>query len=418
LSHAPLEPQNSTAWFKDGKLEIWSPSQIPGLAAPAGQAGISQDNVTMHLVRAGGGFGRRLNSDYDIEVSRIARVVADERAAEKLPSVPVKLLWTREDDMGHDQYRPQAFHFFKAGLDKEGKVTAFRDYVATVTQTPVPTGEFPANGFVPNVQVTSGGIQPFSIPTGALRAPQTNGTSFVMQGFVDELAVAAGKDPLQFRLDLLSNSVPGARGGGAGSPFATRTRAVLEKVREMSGWNTARAKLPKGTGMGVAHQFAHAGYVAYVVQVTVKDKAIKVDKVWCAVDIGSQIVNPSSAKNLVHGGFIEGMSHLMAWEIPIEGGRVSPKNLNFDSYQLTRMSQVPVSIEVEFVLSQNAPTGLGEPSLPPAIPAIVNAIAHATGERLRTLPIKPQGYSGTTWSFLLAGAALPRSPCSPSLPQQ
>jgi isoquinoline 1-oxidoreductase beta subunit len=307
------------------------------------------------------------------------------------------------------------------------------------------------NGFVPNAQITSGAIQPFSIPTGALRAPGANGTSFVMQGFVDEIAVAAGKDPLQFRLDLLNNPVPaagggggapggrggpgggggfggnnlvaqgppqGGRGGAPGGPgggapaaggrgpggggggnqaFATRARGVVEKVRAMSNWDVARPKLPKGTGMGVAFQFSHSGYVAYVVQVTVDSKkAIKVDKVWCAVDIGSQIVNPSSAKNLIHGGFIEGMSHVMAWEIPIEGGRVAPKNLNFDTYQLTRMSQVPVSIDVEFVMTNNAPTGLGEPSLPPAIPAIVNAIAHATGERIRTLPIRPQGYSWAT----------------------
>jgi isoquinoline 1-oxidoreductase beta subunit len=397
LSHAPLEPQNSTAWVKDdGKMEIWSPSQIPNANTAAGNAGLTGADTTMHLVRAGGGFGRRLTSDYDNEVSRIARMVTDERKAAGQPSVPVKLLWTREDDMGHDQYRPQGYHFFKAALDKEGKVTAFRDYVAVSgaqNGTPVPSGEFPLNGFVPNGQVTSGQIQPFSIPTGALRAPGANGTSFVMQGFVDELAVAAGKDPLQFRLDLLNNPVPGGRGGGGA--FATRAKGVVEKVRDMSNWNVARPKLPKGTGMGVAFQFSHQGYVAYVVQVTVKDKAIKVDKVWCAVDIGSQVVNPSSAKNLVHGGFIEGMSHLMAWEIPIEGGRVPAKNLNFNEYQLTRISQVPLSIEVEFVLTQNAPSGLGEPSLPPAIPAIVNAIAHATGERIRTLPIKPQGYS---WS--------------------
>ncbi|HEX4999077.1 MAG TPA: molybdopterin cofactor-binding domain-containing protein [Terriglobia bacterium] len=406
LSHAPLEPQNSTAHFKDGKLEIWSPAQIPNPGGPAVQAGIQAGDVTMHLVRAGGGFGRRLTADYDAEVAKIARIVTDERAAATppLPSVPVKLLWTREDDMMHDQYRPTGFHFFKGALDSQGKVTAFRDYVATVTSATVPGQEFP-NGFVPNFQVSSGAINPFSIPTGSLRAPSTNGISFVMQSFVDELAVAAGKDPLQFRLDLLNNPVQagggggggrGGFGGGGGGFSAARAKAVVEKVRDMSNWTTARAKLPKGTGMGVAFQFAHSGYVAYVVQVTVKDKAVKVDKVWCAVDIGNQIVNPSQARNLIHGGFIEGMSHLMAWEIPIEGGAVATRNRNFDSYQPTRISQAPMSIEVEFVMSAGNPTGLGEPSLPPAIPALTNAIAHATGERIRTLPIKPQGYSWTT----------------------
>jgi isoquinoline 1-oxidoreductase beta subunit len=300
--------------------------------------------------------------------------------------------------MAHDQYRPTGFHFFKGALDASGKVVGFRDYVATVTSSPVPGQEFPS-GFVPNFQVSSGAINPFSIPTGALRAPSTNGISFVMQSFVDELAVAAKKDPLQFRLDLLNNPVGGGggggRGGGGGGFSAARARGVVEKVRAMSNWDVARPKLAKGTGMGVAFQFAHSGYVAYVVQLSVKDKAIKLEKVWCAVDIGNQIVNTSTAKNLIHGGFIEGMSHTMAWEVPIEGGRVPQGRLNFDTYTPARMSQSPISIDVEFVITQGNPTGLGEPSLPPAIPAITNAIAHATGERIRTLPIKPLGYS---WS--------------------
>ena len=197
LSHAPLEPQNSTAHYTtDGKLEIWSCSQIPALQNPALGAGIEPGKVTMHLVRAGGGFGRRLNSDYDIEVGKIARVVTEERAKAGLPSVPVKLLWSREDDIAHDQYRPSGFHFFKAGLDASGKLVAFRDFVAS-TNSVVPANEFP-RGFVANFSVHSAPITPFDIPTGALRAPGTNGVSFVMQSFIDEIAVAAGKDPLQY----------------------------------------------------------------------------------------------------------------------------------------------------------------------------------------------------------------------------
>jgi isoquinoline 1-oxidoreductase beta subunit len=385
LSHVPLEPQNATAHFRDGKLEIWSPSQIPSLQNPATGAGITPENVTMHLVRSGGGLGRRLVSDYDVEVGRIARKVTEERAALGLPSVPVKLLWSREDDMGHDQYRPSGYHFFKAGLDSAGKLVAFRDYVPS-TQSVVPANEFP-RGFCENVWVISSAVTPFDVPTGALRAPPTNGVSFVMQGFIDEIAVAAGKDPLQYRIDLLNSP---AGGGPAGGFNPVRARGVLEAVRDMSGWNR-RSQLPKGTGMGVAFQFAHAGYVAYVVEAAVTaNKAIKINRVWCAVDVGRQIVNVSQSESLVHGGFIEGMSHIMNWEITIDRGRAVQQN--FDEYRPTRMSQVPTDIQVKFLQTDFDPTGLGEPSLPPAVPAITNAIFAANGDRIRTLPIAKLGY--------------------------
>jgi isoquinoline 1-oxidoreductase beta subunit len=393
LSHAPLEPQDSTAWYKDGKLEIWSPSQIPQLANAAVPAGVQNTDVTFHLVRAGGGFGRRLVSEYDIEVSKIARMVADERSKAGLPSVPVKLLWSREDDMHFDNYRPAGYHYFKAGLDASGKLTAFRDFVGSYGATSViPANEFP-RGFTPNFWVSDSQATPFNIPTGALRAPGTNGVSFVMQSIIDEIAIAAGKDPLQYRIDLLNSPVnPGAQ--LPGNFNAERAKGVLEAVREMSGWNN-RSKLPKGTGMGVAFQYAHAGYVAYVAQVTVDNsKKIKVDKAWAAIDIGNQIINLSQSENLVEGGFVEGMSHLMAWEITIDKGRVVQNN--FNQYQPARMRQLaPNTIEVKFLKTNFPPTGLGEPSLPPAPPALTNAIFAATGIRIRALPLSKQGYSWT-----------------------
>jgi len=392
LAHATLEPMNTTAQWTDGKLEMWVPSQNPGSgsALVAKSLGIPEKDITVHLTRVGGGFGRRLMNDYMVEAAWLAQHV----------QAPVKLLWSREDDTTHDAYRAGGFAGLKAGLDAQGKLVAWRHHLVTYGDggklapgANISSDEFPS-GLAPHYALYTSAI-PLMLRTGYLRAPGNNAYAFVGQSFLDELAVAAGRDPLEFQLEILSNKmvpVPGEENKPKGPRDLNpeRMKGVLQLVAEKSNW-ASRKKEP-GRGMGIAGYFCHLGYFAEVADVSVdKDNKIKVNHVWAAGDVGSEIINPQAAESMGFGGVVEGMSH-MQQEITLADGKV--QQTNFHQHPLMRMKQVP-PIEVFWIKSNFSPTGLGEPTLPPILPAVGNAVFAATGKRIRTLPL---GKSGFSWA--------------------
>jgi isoquinoline 1-oxidoreductase beta subunit len=395
IAHVTMEPQGATAHWKDGKLEMWSTSTLPGdgRALVAKTLGIQQSDITTHMVRSGGSFGRRLQNDWLVEAAWIAKRV----------DAPVKLLWSREDDVVHDPFRPGGTFSLKGGLDAQGKLTAWRQHFATFgdekhTASGGGMGRdaYPA-GFPP-VYALYTSTQPLMLRTGALRAPGDNAYCWVGQSFLDEMAHATGRDPLEFQLELLSNKkAPWKSDGedavgdheptGPGVLIPERFKGVLQMAAEKSGW--ANRKKTPGRGMGIAAWFCHLGYVAEVADVSVDSAGkVTVHKVWAVTDIGSQIINPGAAENLVQGGIMEGLGHL-AQEITLVDGRIVQSN--FQNHPLMRMRQVP-EIECHWLKTDYSPTGLGEPTLPPTLPAVTNAIFAATGKRIRTLPLKSSGF--------------------------
>jgi len=390
VAHAALEPQNCTALFKDGKVEIWAPTQSPGPGRELTQKLLglpALEDVTVHVMRSGGGFGRRLMNDYMLQAAAIAKA---------LPGTPIQLIWSREDDIRRDYFRPAGWHALEAGLDAEGRLIAFTDHFVTFGQ-----GENTARGanftltmppadLIPNLRFTQT-TMPTVLTTGWLRAPGSNALCFMSQGFLDEVAHAAGKDLPALMLELLGEPRVIPPFGGRGVPFDTaRARAVIEKVLETSQWRTgatgARGAAGAARAKGFAFYFCHRGYFAEVVDASVAGRAVTVHKVWVAGDVGSHIINPFGAENQVRGSIIDGLAQaLVGQAIDVVDGVVQQSN--FHDFPLARMPITP-AIDIAWVHSDHPPTGLGEPSLPPVIPALTNAIYAATGTRIRSLPVK------------------------------
>ena len=385
LAHVAMEPMNCTSLcHPDGALEMWAPTQNPqpGQAGVAKMLGLSPDKVTVHITRMGGGFGRRLTNDFMFQSAAIAA---------KMPGTPVQMIWSREDNVRSDFYRPAGWHRLRAALDDKGKLVGIEDHFVTFdisggfNPATMPKDHFPA-AFVPNVSYGQTKLKT-AVPMGALRAPTSNALSFVFQSFLDEVAHEAGTDLPTLLLALIdgAEAEPAQNGPFGKQPGfdPTRMRAVIQKAVAMSNWG--QAKLPDGHALGFGYYYSHLGHFAEVAEASVsKTGQVSVHNVWVAGDVGSHIINPFGALNQVNGAVIDGIGQALSLAVELDKGAVV--NSNFHNYPVPRMPVTP-AIHVEFVPSDNSPTGLGEPALPPVIPALTNAVFAATGKRIRTLPI-------------------------------
>jgi len=375
VSHANLEPQNCTALLHEsGRLELWAPSQNPkgGRQLIAETLGIPEDRIHVNLTRIGGGFGRRLRHDFMVEAAWIAREVRR----------PVQLQWTREDDLGHDFYRPAAWHRFRAGLGPDGRMTAFDHHFITfgrdgqpVSGADLSPGHYPA-GLVPNFRLRQSVIET-RVPTGPWRSPGHSAYCWAYQSFFDEVALAAERDQLEFRLDLLSRSY------GEPPLDLARTSGTLRVAAEKAGWGRDPGA---NRGLGMAFHFDHGGFVSHVAEVVADGKHVRVEKVWSGIDVGP-VINLSGARNQVEGCVVDALS-TAGLEITFADGAAEQRN--FDRYSLLRIGPAP-EVECHFIQTDNPPSGLGEPPIAPATPAIMNAIFAATGVRVRELPLSRAG---------------------------
>jgi isoquinoline 1-oxidoreductase subunit beta len=379
LAHVPMEPMNCTARIAAGKAEIWAPTQNPGMAAEAVSKalGIRQSDIMIHVMRCGGAFGRRYYADFVVDTAILARDSGR----------PVKVVWPREDDIRHDYFRPASLQRVRAGVDSRGRTAFWHHKVASHprghyleregSSAEIADYEFPA-AFVPNLRYEYT-IVPARVPVGQWRAVANSSNVFVMASVIDELAHAAGKDPLAFWLALI----------GSGQYVqvlqdfrfdASRLYAVVEKVARLAGWG---ARLPEGRGRGLAACYDQGAWVAEVAEVTVDGGSLKVDRICAVLDCGL-LINPDGALAQAQGAILDGLSAALFGAITVAEGVVQQGN--FDDYRLCRINQAP-ALQIEFVASQDSPRGIGEGPLPPVAPAICNAIFAATGRRIRELPL-------------------------------
>ncbi|MBD2754514.1 xanthine dehydrogenase family protein molybdopterin-binding subunit [Spirosoma validum] len=375
LPHNPMEPMNFFAHVKPDGAELVGPTQTPELARneTAKLLGISPDKVSVQLTRMGGGFGRRLKADYVIEAVQVSKLV----------NAPVKLIWTREDDMTGGSYRPAVRYRFEAALDAQGNMIGYKLRGASINAGNATREDNFPSGAVDNLLIDSVDHKS-PITTGPWRAPITNFLAFAEQAFLDEVAQAAGKDPVQFRLELLDKAKQ--KPVGAIKYDIDRMKGVIELAAEKSEWGKKKGADGKPVAQGFSVYFSHRSYVAQVGEVVMQKGKPVLQKVYSAADCGV-VINQSGAQQQVRGCIVDGIGHAMYGNITFKDG--IPEQKNFNDYRLIRLNEIP-EIEVHFVQNTIDPTGLGEPSLPPAGAAIANAIFKATGKRLRSQPFANQ----------------------------
>jgi isoquinoline 1-oxidoreductase beta subunit len=383
LAHATMEPMNITVHARSGEAEVWAPTQSPDWAqrTVAKVLDLKPEKVIVHTTLLGGGFGRRYMADYPAEGAQIAKIVGK----------PVQLVWSREDDMTHDFYRPAACHRMKGAVDKNGRPLAWSH---TIASTSIEAYWNPDRGKPEASEVGGAEQMPYAIPNVRLeynhvassvpplwwRSVEHSFNGFAVECFIDELAAAAGQDPVQFRKSLLVKPA-NWKAKNEEDPDPARLLGVMELAAEKAGWGTP---LPKGKGRGIATYHSFGSYIAEVAEVTVQGNNFKIDRMIAAIDCG-QIVNPESVRAQAESAIIYGLSAALKNEITIKNGAV--EQTNFDGYDPIRISEAP-PIEVFLMKSKEDPGGMGEPALPPAAPAVANAIFAAAGQRVRKLPFQ------------------------------